>query len=68
MDQAGQGRLMLRLQMAYKGRRTFEKKVNTVHVEGATLATSEEVLLGRIPLHICDRYDNQMFLRTQPRD
>ena len=68
MDQAGQGRLVLRLKMAEKGRCTFEKKVNTVHVKGATLATSEEVLLRRVPLNICDRHDNQMFLRTHPRD
>lgn len=58
MDQAGQGRLVLRLKMAEKGGCTFEKQVDSVHVEGATLATSEEVLLGRVPLNICDRHDN----------
>lgn len=58
MDQTGQGRLVLRLKMAKKGRRTFEKQVNTVHVKGATLAASEKVLLGRITLHICDCHDN----------
>ena len=45
MDQASQSRLVLRLKMAEKGRRTFEKQVNTVHVENATLSASEEVLL-----------------------
>ena len=45
MDQAGKGRLVLRLKMAEKGRRTFEKKVDTIHVQGAALATREKVLL-----------------------
>ena len=68
MDQACQGCLVLRLKMAEKGRCTFEKQVDTVHVQGAALATREKVLLGRVTLYICDSHDNQMFLRTHPRN